>query len=85
LKPALELQRREIDGVADVRVLLGAILIIGWIAYVATTGVVAWRILTGQTPSFLKDYTLGTNAAWVMAGVMLWLATEWFREYRDRP
>ena len=66
------------------RVLLGAILTIGWIAYVATTGVVVWRILAGQTPSFLKDYTLGTNAAWVMAGVMLWLATEWFREYRDR-
>jgi hypothetical protein len=65
LKLALELQRWS-DGVADVRVLLGAILMIGWIAYVATTGVVAWRILSGQTPSFLKDYTLGAD---------LWAAT----------
>ena len=64
--------------------LIGATLVIGWVAYVATTSVVAWRILAGQTPSFLKNYTLGTNAAWVMVGIMLWLATEWFREFRDR-
>lgn len=65
--------------------LTGAILIVlGWIAYAGTTGYVLWRILTGDTPSFFKDYTLGTNAAWVMIGIMLWVATEWFREFRDR-
>jgi hypothetical protein len=67
-----------------VRVLLSAILVIGWIAYIATTSLILWRIFAGQTPSFLKDYTLGTNAAWVMVGFMLWLATERFRDYRDR-
>jgi apolipoprotein N-acyltransferase len=66
------------------RKLIGAALVIAWVAYVATTASVAWRIVTGDTPSFLKNYTLGTNAGWVMLGVMLWVATEWFREFRDR-
>ncbi len=67
------------------RKLVAAILIVsGWIAYVATTGYVLWRILAGDTPSFLKNYTLGTNAAWVMIGFMLWIATEWLREFSDR-
>jgi hypothetical protein len=66
------------------RKLIGAALVIAWVAYVATTAAVAWRIVTGDTPSFLKNYTLGTNAGWVMLGVMLWVATEWFREFRDR-
>ena len=39
----------------------------------------------GNTASFLKDYTLGTNAAWVMIGVMLWVLTEWFRDSRVDP
>jgi hypothetical protein len=51
---------------------------------VAVTGAVAWRVLSGAAPSFLQNYTLGTNAAWGMVGIMLWLATEWFREFRDR-
>jgi hypothetical protein len=45
---------------------------------------VVWRVVTGDTPSFLKNYTLGTNAGWVMLGVMLWVATEWFRGFHDR-
>ena len=64
---------------------IGAILIVsGWIVYVGTTSYVVWLILTGHTPSFLKEYTLGTNAGWVMIGIMLWVATEWFREFSDR-
>jgi hypothetical protein len=66
------------------RKLIGAALVIAWVAYVATTGAVAWRIITGDTPLFLENYTLGTNAGWVMLGVMLWVATEWFREFRGR-
>jgi hypothetical protein len=66
------------------RKLIGAALIVAWVAYVATTATVAWRIFSGDTPSFLKAYTFGTNAAWVMIGFMLWIATERFREFRDR-
>jgi hypothetical protein len=61
------------------RTLIGAILLAGWVAYVGTTSYLLWRILSGDTPSFLKAYTLGTNAAWVTIGIMLWVATEWFR------
>ena len=64
---------------------IGAILIVsGWIVYLGTTSYIVWLILTGHTPSFLKEYTLGTNAGWVMIGIMLWVATEWFREFSDR-
>jgi hypothetical protein len=65
-----------------VRRLVGAALILGWGAYVAATAYVVWRIVAGETPSFLSDYTLGTNTAWVMIGFMLWLATEWARGFR---
>ena len=34
-------------------------------------------ILAGYPPTFIANYSLGTNAAWVMIGIMLWLATEW--------
>ena len=64
------------------RRLVGAALILGWAAYVAATAYVVWRIVSGDTPAFLSDYTLGTNAAWVMIGFMLWLATEWIRGFR---
>jgi hypothetical protein len=75
---------RSPEGALEVRKLIGAALVLSWIAYLAVTGAVAWRVLSGAAPSFLQNYTLGTNAAWAMVGVMLWLATEWFREYRDR-
>jgi hypothetical protein len=65
-----------------VRRLVGAALILGWAAYVAATAYVVWRIVSGDPPAFLADYTLGTNAAWVMIGFMLWLATEWVRGFR---
>ena len=64
------------------RRLVGAALILGWAAYVAATAYVVWRIVSGDTPAFLSDYTLGTNAAGVMIGFMLWLATEWVRGFR---
>ena len=64
--------------------LLTALLATAWLGYAGITGYAVWRILSGDTPAFLKDYTLGTNAGWVMLGVMLWVATEWFREFRDR-
>jgi hypothetical protein len=51
---------------------------------VATTAYVVWRIVSGDTPAFLSDYTLGTNAAWVIVGFMLWLATEWARGFDNR-
>ena len=54
-----------------------------WIAYVGITAYVLWRILSHDAPSFITDYTLGTNAAWVMLGIMLWLATEWMRGFRS--
>lgn len=66
------------------RSLIGAALLAGWVVYAGTTSYVLWRIFSGDTPSFLKTYTLGTNAAWVMIGFMLWIATERFREFRDR-
>jgi hypothetical protein len=65
-----------------VRRLVGAALILGWSAYVAATAYVVWRIVSGYPPAFLSDYTLGTNAAWVIVGFMLWLATEWVRGFR---
>ena len=40
------------------------------------TSYIVWLIRTGHTPSFLKEYTLGTNAGWVMIGIMLWVATQ---------
>jgi hypothetical protein len=66
------------------RKLTTALLAAAWLVYVGTTGYAVWRILSGDTPSFLKDYTLGTNAGWVMIGVMLWVLTEWFRESGDQ-
>lgn len=66
------------------RRLVGAALILGWGAYVAATAYFVWRIVSGDTPSFLSDYTLGTNAAWVILGFMLWLATEWARGFDNR-
>ena len=65
------------------RTLIGAGLVLGWIAYVGITAYVAWRILSHDAPSFIADYTIGTNAAWVMVGIMLWLATEWLRGFRS--
>jgi hypothetical protein len=62
--------------------LVGVALILCWGAYVATTAYVAWRVASGDPPSFISNYTLGTNAAWVMVGIMLWLATEWMRGFR---
>ena len=66
------------------RKLVGYALVIAWIIYVGITGYVAWRVLAGHMPGFLANYTLGTNAAWVMVGVMLWLATEWARGFDNR-
>ena len=64
---------------------IGAILIVtGWIVYVGTTSYIVWLMLTGHTPLFLKEYTLGRNAGWVMIGIRLCVATEWFREFSDR-
>lgn len=65
------------------RTVIGAALILGWGAYLGVTAYVVWRILSGDTPSFLANYTLGTNAAWVTVGIMLWLATEWVRGFRS--
>ena len=62
--------------------LIGAGLVLGWVAYVGTTAYVVWRMLAGDPPSFIANYSLGTNAAWVMIGIMLWLATEWMRGFR---
>ena len=66
------------------RRLVGAALVLAWGAYVATTAYVVWRIVSGGTPAFLSDYTLGTNAAWFIVGFMLWLATEWARGFDNR-
>lgn len=65
------------------RKLAGAALIVCWVGYVGTTAYVAWRIVSGDPPSFLANYTIGTNAAWVLVGIMLWLATEWMRGFRS--
>jgi apolipoprotein N-acyltransferase len=62
---------------------IGAALVVGWAAYLGVTGYVLWRIVSGNTPSYLTDYTLGTNALWVILGLMLWLATEWMRGFRS--
>lgn len=62
---------------------IGAALVLGWTAYLGVTAYVLWRILSGDTPSFLTDYTLGTNALWIILGLMLWLATEWMRGFRS--
>jgi hypothetical protein len=61
------------------RKILAIALVFGWIVYAGTTTL--WLIFRGDAP--LKDYTLGTNAAWVTIGVMLWVATEWFRSAGD--
>ena len=67
------------------RQLIGTALIVAaWVVYLGVTGFVAWRILSGDPPSFLKNYTLGTNAAWAMLGFMLWVVTEWFRDDSNR-
>ena len=58
------------------------LIVCAWVAYVGVTGFNAWRIFSGDTPEFLKNYTLGTNALWVTVGVALWLVTEWLRETR---
>ncbi len=63
--------------------LIAAALIVAWVTYAGTTSYVVWRILSGDTPGFLANYTIGTNAAWVMVGIMLWLATEWMRGIRS--
>ena len=65
------------------RKVVGAALIVCWAGYVAATAYVVWRIVSGDPPAFLANYTLGTNAAWVMLGLMLWLATEWMRGFRS--
>ena len=59
-------------------------MLFAWFAYLATTGYVVWRIVSGDTPSILSNYTLGTNAAWVILGFMLWLATQWARGFDNR-
>ena len=64
------------------RKLIGTGLVLGWVVYVGTTAYVGWRILAGNPPTFIANYSLGTNAAWVMIGIMLWLATEWMRGFR---
>jgi hypothetical protein len=48
----------------------------------AATAYVVWRIVAGDSPAFLANHTIGLNAAWVMVGFMLWLATEWARGFR---
>jgi hypothetical protein len=64
---------------------IAAILIAsGWFVYIGLTGYVLWLVYMGQTPLFLKEYSLGTNAGWIMIGVMLWVATERFREFSER-
>jgi hypothetical protein len=60
-----------------------ALLAAAWLAYVGTTAYVAWQIYIGQPPFFLRNYTLGTNAAWAMIGFFLWIATEWLRGFRN--
>jgi hypothetical protein len=65
--------------------LLVALLAAAWFLFIGTTGYAVWRILSGDTPAFLKDYTLGTNAGWVMIGVMLWVVTEWLRGLGNDP
>lgn len=62
--------------------LVAAALVAGWVAYLGATSYVIWRILSGDTPTYLENYTLGTNAAWATVGIMLWLATEWARGFR---
>jgi hypothetical protein len=57
-------------------------LVLGWVAYLAATAYVVWRIVAGDSPAFLANHTIGLNAAWVMVGFMLWLATEWARGFR---
>jgi hypothetical protein len=70
--------------VTNMRKLICPALLIAWTVYLAATATVALWIAMGDTPAFLKRYTLGTNAIWLMIGVMLWVATERFREFRDR-
>jgi hypothetical protein len=65
--------------------LFATLLAAAWFLYIGTTGYAVWRMLSGNTPAFLKDYTLGTNAGWVMIGVMLWVVTEWFRGLGNDP
>jgi len=65
--------------------LLATLLAAAWFLYIGTTGYAVWRMLSGNTPAFLKDYTLGTNAGWVMIGVMLWVVTEWLRGLGSDP
>lgn len=60
-----------------------AVLAAAWTAYLGTTAYFCWQIYNGRPPSFLEHYTLGTNAAWVGAGLILWLATEWIRGFRN--
>lgn len=66
------------------RKLVGYVLIVAWPSYVGVTCYVLWRIVSGDTPSFLSNYTLGTNAAWVMLGFMLVLATAWTQGFDNR-
>jgi hypothetical protein len=61
---------------------IGTGLVLGWVVYLGTTAYIGWRILAGDPPPFLANYSLGMNAAWVMIGIMLWLATEWMRGFR---
>jgi hypothetical protein len=74
--------RERLKGI-KLRTLIGAGLVLGWIAYVGITAYVVWRILSHDAPSFVTNYTIGTNATWVMMGIMLWLATEWMRGFRS--
>ena len=63
--------------------LIAVLISFAWLIYAGTTGYVVWRILAGDVPSFLRNYTLGTNAAWIIVGIVLWVLTEWFREFKD--
>lgn len=60
-----------------------AALTAAWIVHLGATAYVAWQIYNSRPPDFLANYTLGTNAAWAMVGLALWLATEWFRGFRN--
>jgi hypothetical protein len=69
---------------AMTRPVLAALVACGWIIYVGIAGYVAWQISSGEPPSFIKNYTLGTNAAWLGIGFALFVATEWVRLSGDR-
>lgn len=67
-----------------IKALLAALIACGWMIYLGITAYVVWKIHSGDPPSFITNYTLGTNAAWLMVGIALFVATEWVRLSGDR-